>query len=43
MKKMKYSIWKLILNNESLMKEIDEINNDMKNIHLNVMSKSLFL
>ena len=34
---------KININNESLMKEIDEINNDMKNIHLNVMSKSLFL
>jgi hypothetical protein len=34
---------KININNENLMKEIDEINNDAKNKHLNIMSKSLFI
>jgi len=34
---------KININNKNLMKEIDEINNDVRNDHLNIMSKSLFI
>ena len=34
---------KININNENLMKEINEINNDERNAHLNIMSKSLFI
>ena len=34
---------KININNKSMMKEIEEINNDERNDHLNIMSKSLFI